>query len=113
VLIDDEFGLVIKLATISWEWDESLIQIGQLRNKEDLDAIHTRITRLKAHLFDQYEGDDSEEEIAETRAKIARLTAMVPASLASSVGYRELPQQPAVKELPAAEAESQQSIGTS
>jgi hypothetical protein len=105
VLIDDEFGLSIKLATISWEWDGDIIKIAQLRNEEDLEAIHTRVTRLKAHLFDQYEYNASEEEIEETRAAIARLTSMVPASLASSVGYRELPKPPSVRELSASEAE--------
>jgi hypothetical protein len=109
VLIDDEFGLSIKLATISWEWDESLIKIGQLRNDEDLEAIHTRVTNLKVRLLDLYEYNASQEEIDETRASIARLTAMVPASLASSVGYRELPEPPSVKKLNAAEPDSQQS----
>lgn len=109
VLIDDEFGLSIKLATISWEWDESIIHIAQLRNDEDLEAIHTRVTRLKARLFDQYEYNASDEEIAETRATIARLTAMVPAHLASSVGYRELPEPTNVKKLPAPEVESESS----
>lgn len=105
VLIDDEFGLSIKLATISWEWDESIIKIAQTRNDEDLKAIHTRVKRLKEKLFEQYEYGESEEEIAETRAKIARLSAMVPANLASSVGYRELPEPPQVKKLPVAEIE--------
>lgn len=109
VLIDDEFGLSIKLATISWDWDESIKKIGQLRNEEDLEAIHTRITNLKARLLAQYEHNDSQEAIDETRASIARLSAMVPASLASSVGYRELPEPPSFKKLPAAEADSEQS----
>jgi hypothetical protein len=109
VLIDDEFGLSIKLATISWEWDGDIIKIAQLRNEEDLEAIHTRVTRLKARLFDQYEYNATEEEIEETRAAIARLTAMMPASLASSVGYRELPEPPSVKKLTAAEPDSQHS----
>lgn len=108
-LIDDEFGLAIKLATISWEWDESIRKIGQLRNREDLEAIHTRVTNLKARLLDLYEYDGSQEEIDETRASIARLSAMVPASLASSVGYRELPEPPSVKKLTAAEPDSQPS----
>ena len=112
VLIDDEFGLSIKLATISWEWDESLINIAKLRNEEDLEAIQTRVTNLKARLFDLYEYNASQEEIDEVRASIARLTAMVPASLASSIGYRELPEPPSVKKLSAAEAEpNKSSIG--
>jgi hypothetical protein len=109
VLIDDEFGLSIKLATISWEWDESLMEIGQLRNKEDLEAIHIRISKLKDRLLDYYEHNGSQEEIDETRASIERLAAMVPASLASSVGYRQLPQPPSVKELAAAEPDSEPS----
>ena len=108
VLIDDEFGLSIKLATISWEWDESLVKIAKLRNEEDVEAIHTRVTKLKARLFDLYEYDASQEEIDEVRAAITRLTAMMPASLASSIGYRELPEPPTIKKLPAAEADSQQ-----
>jgi hypothetical protein len=106
VLIDDEFGLTIKLATISWEWDENLINLGQLRNQEDLDAIHARMTRLKARLLDLYEYNASQEEIDETRAAIARLSAMVPGSLKSSVGYRELPEPVNVKKLPAADVDS-------
>jgi hypothetical protein len=109
MLIDDEFGLSIKLATISWEWDESLKKIGQLRNEEDLEAIHTRVTKLKDWLLDLYEHNGSQEEIDETRASIARLAAMVPASLASSVGYRQLPEPPSVKKLPAAEPDSEPS----
>ena len=109
VLIDDEFGLAIKLATISWEWDESLIEIGQLRNKEDLEAIHIRISSLKDRLLDYYEHNGSQEEIDETRASIERLAAMVPASLASSVGYRQLPQPPSVKALRAGEPDSEPS----
>jgi hypothetical protein len=108
VLIDDEFGLSIKLATISWEWDESLINIAKIRNEEDLEAIQARVIKLKARLLDQYEYNDSQDAIDETRASIARLTAMVPASLASSVGYRELPEPPSMKKLNAAEVDPQQ-----
>lgn len=106
MLIDDEFGLSIKLATISWDWDESIKEIGQLRNEEDLKEIHTRITRLKARLLDLYEYNAGQEEVDETRASIARLSAMIPGSLKSSVGYRELPEPPTLKSLPAADVES-------
>ncbi len=109
MLIDDEFGLSIKLATISWEWDESLVKIGQLRNQEDLEAIHLRISKLKDLLLDYYEHDESQEQIDSVRASIARLSAMVPATLTSSVGYRELPEPPSLKKLPAAEPDSEPS----
>jgi hypothetical protein len=108
--IDDEFGLSIKLATISWDWDESIKKIGELRNKEDLEAIHTRITKLKARLLDQYECNDSQEAIDETRASIARLSAMVPAPLGSSAGYRELPEPRSVKKLTSTEIDPHQSL---
>jgi len=109
ILMDDEFGLSIKLATISWDWDENIKKIGQLRNEEDLEAIHIRIARLKDRLLDYYEHNGSQEEIDETRASIARLAAMVPASLASSVGYRQLPEPPRVKELSAGELDAEPS----
>ena len=102
VLIEDEFGLAIKLATISWEWDERIKKIGEARNKEDLDAIHTRITQLKEMLLDLYQFNGSPERIAEIRGSIERLSAMVPGPLASSIGYRELPKPPELKKLPAA-----------
>lgn len=103
-LIEDEFGLAIKLATISWDWDESLKQIGETRNKEDLEAIHSRIVQLKDMLLDLYQYNGSQERIDDIRASIERLSAMVPAPLAASVGYKQLPAPPAVKKLPLAEA---------
>jgi len=104
-LIEDEFGLAIKLATISWDWDESLKQIAETRNKEDLEAIHSRIAKLKDMLLDLYQYNGSQERIDDVRASIERLSAMVPAPLAASVGYKALPEPPTVKKLPAAEAE--------
>ena len=104
-LIEDEFGLAIKLATISWDWDEGLKKIGETRNKEDLEAIHSRIAQLKDMLLDLYQYNGSQERIDDIRASIERLSAMVPAPLAASVGYKALPEPPPVKKLPAAEAE--------
>jgi len=104
-LIEDEFGLAIKLATISWDWDESLKQIAANRNQEDLEAIHSRIASLKDMLLDLYQLNGSQERIDDIRASIERLSAMVPAPLAASLGYKALPEPPAAKKLPAAEAE--------
>jgi hypothetical protein len=104
-LIEDEFGLSIKLATVSWDWDDELKKIGEARNKEDLEAIHKRIAELKDMLLDQYQYNGSQERIDDIRASIERLSAMVPAPLAASVGYRALPEPPTLKKLPAAEAE--------
>lgn len=104
-LIEDEFGLAIKLATISWDWDASLKQIAETRNQEDLEAIHSRIAKLKDMLLDLYQYNGSQERIDDIRASIERLSAMVPAPLAASVGYKALPEPPSVKKLPAAEAE--------
>jgi hypothetical protein len=104
-LIEDEFGLSIKLATVSWDWDDELKKIGEARNKEDLEAIHKRIAELKDMLLDQYQYNGSQERIDDIRASIERLSAMVPAPLAASVGYKALPEPPTLKKLPAAEAE--------
>lgn len=106
VLIDDEFGLSIKLATISWEWDESLKEIGASRNKEDLEKIEQRIAQLKDMLLDLYQYNGSQERIDDIRASIERLGAMVPAPLAASVGYGALPEPPSLKQLPAGEPET-------
>lgn len=105
-LIEEEFGLSIKLTTISWDWDENLKKIGRDRNEADVVAIQNRISRQKEILLDLYEHNGSQEAIDRTRSAITRLSAMLPANLTSSIGYRELPEPPAVKELAAAETDS-------
>jgi len=105
-LIQDEFGLSIKLTTISWDWDEQIKKIGELRNAEDLAAVQERISELKTRLLDLYEYDGSQAEIDSVRTSIKRLSAMVPSSLKSSVGFRELPEPPAFKNLPSAEVDA-------
>jgi len=88
-LIKTEFGLVVNLTTIYWEWDEQLKQQRRQQNKQDMALVLQRIQKLKGLLLELHENDASPEHIRSVEARIKRLGATLPATFAASVGIQQ------------------------
>jgi hypothetical protein len=85
-LVKDEFGLVIRLTTVYWEWEEQLKQLRRQQNKQELASVQQKIQKLKELLLELHENDASAEHIKSVEDRIRRLGATLPIALASSVG---------------------------
>jgi hypothetical protein len=96
-LIKDEFGLVIRLTTVYWEWDEQLKQLRRQQNKQELATVQQKIQKLKELLLELHENNASVEHIKSVVDRIRRLGATLPPAFASSVGLIQNGKAPAAE----------------
>jgi len=89
-LINDEFGLAVKITTAYWDWEDGLKQLGRKQDDIELAAVQQRIRRLREHLLDLLEVDGDPAEIKDTEERIRRLSATLKPALASSIGIQQL-----------------------
>jgi hypothetical protein len=104
-LIDEEFGLAIKLTTVYWDWEDGLKQLGRQQGKMELASVQERIMRLKELLLDLLESDASPSDIKDVKERISRLSATLKPALASSAGIQQLPEPQTPKGLQSPELE--------
>lgn len=105
-LVQDEFGLAIKLSTVFWDWDASLRTLGRQRSEEEMASIQGRVARLTEDLLDLYEHNGNQDDIDEVKASIRRLNSMRAPALAASVGIRALPESSPLTALPARDCDA-------
>jgi hypothetical protein len=99
-VVEEEFGITIKLSTVYWEWDESLKRIGQAQSQKEIAAVHERLSRLREQLLSYIEVDAGSDMIQDVQDRISRLEATLPPALASGAGIRRLGNVPAPPSLP-------------
>jgi hypothetical protein len=98
-LIDEEFGLAVKLTTVYWDWEDGLKQLGRQQDRRELASVQERIARLKEQLLDLHEIDAPEADIRDVEERIRRLSATLKPTLASSAGIQQLPEPQTPKSL--------------
>ena len=101
-LVQKEFGVVIDTATVSWDWEERLKQIGNQRTNDDIAAVQKRIARLRETLLDLYEANGSQAAIDSVEEAIRRLNSVLP----RAVGTHELTESATGTELRTGESDS-------
>lgn len=104
-LVSNEFGLVISLKTIHWDWDDELKRIARLQRKNELTSVQERIQKLNELLLDLYENDASPDDIKNVQEIIGRLGATLRPTLASSVGIQQLGETKTAKSLSSQDSE--------
>lgn len=102
-LVNEEFGLAIKITTVYWDWDDQLKQLGRKQGKIEVASVQERIMRLKEQLLDLYEADAHPADIKDIEERISRLTALLNPMLASGAGIQQLPETRTHKGLPSPE----------
>ena len=90
-LIDEEFGLAVKMTTVYWDWEDELKQLGRQQGQTEVASVQERILRLKELLLDLHENDAAPDDIRDVEERIRRLSATLKPSLASSAGIQQLP----------------------
>lgn len=102
-LIRDEFGLIISLTTVYWDWDDELKKFGRQNEENELASIQERIRSLREILLEHIEQGSPPEDRQEIEERIRRLSAMLKPMLASSTGIQQLAEPKPAKSLPAAD----------
>jgi hypothetical protein len=102
-LIDEEFGLAIKVTTVYWDWEDELRQLGRQQGKMELASVQERILRLKELLLDLHENDAAPDDIRDVEERIRRLSATLTPALASSAGIQQLRESHTPKSLQSSE----------
>lgn len=90
-LIDEEFGLAVKMTTVYWDWEDELKQLGRQQGQTEVASVQERILRLKELLLDLHENDAAPDDIRDVEERIRRLSATLKPYLASSAGIQQLP----------------------
>ncbi len=89
-LVSEEFGLVVRLTTSYWDWEDALKQFGRQQDEKMLISVQEKIFSLQEQRLEMIEQDESPEAIKDIEDRIRRLSATLRPALAAGIGVRQI-----------------------